>query len=208
MSIPLIKSKVKNVLRLLSLLRLVLIAVCFVSCHKGFTNKADLITYINNPENGLQKLQQAGEIKAVLTYKPWQLIADKGKAGSEKAYSAHRYSNQLFFVLSLSANKKEVLRQLPFNQYSEMVQVLAFRMNDFIDVIPDSDKPVQPLNCIFQQTYGMGQANSILIAFDKKRLMAANNLRIHITEFGLYTGDLFFDIAVKDIKKLQDIVIN
>ena len=119
-----------------------------------------------------------------------------------------KFKDKLFFVLSLSANKKEVLRQLPFDQYSEMVQVLAFRMNEFVKIIPDDGKPVDPTECIFQQTYGMGSANNLLIVFEKAKLMAADNLTVRIKEFGLNTGDLYFKLATKDIKELQNITLN
>jgi hypothetical protein len=198
----------KKVAWLLSICFFTFFTTLFLSCKKKIASKADLITYINDPENGLQKSQQIGKIKAVLTYKPWQLMADKLKPGDLKITTVNKIKDNLFFVLSLSANNKELLRQLPFNQYSEMVQVMAFRMGGFIDAVPDNDKSVEPLNCAFQQTYGMGLANNILIVFDKKKLIIANNLRIHIKEFGLNIGDLYFDIDVSDIKHTQNIVVN
>ncbi|GGH22179.1 hypothetical protein [Mucilaginibacter phyllosphaerae] len=183
-------------------------AVFFLSCKEKITNKTELIAYINDPENGLQKCRQAGKIKAVLTYKPLQLTSvniNQDKPGTAKA---GMFRNNLFFVLSLSANNKELIRQLPFDQYSEMVQVMAFRMNNFIDIIPNNDRPVAPLSCTFQPTYGMGTANNLLIVFDKKKLLTAHHIKVHIKEFGLNIGDLYFDIAVSDIKKIQNIVVN
>jgi hypothetical protein len=198
----------KEFCRLLCLYLLISATVCFASCKKKIATKADLISYINDSKNGLQKSQQMGEINAVLTYKPFQLMTNMQRPGSKKTDMADKFQDKLFFVLSLSANNKELLKQLPFSQYSEMVQVMAFRMNSFIDVVPDNNKPVEPLDCIFQQTYGMGASNNLLIVFDKKRLMTAQNLRVHITEFGLNTGDLNFEIAMNDIKTVQNIVLN
>ena len=184
------------------------ILVCFVSCKKRITNKADLITYINDPRNGLQKSQRVREIQVGLTCKPWQLMVSKSKLQGGSLENANKIKDKLFFVLSLSANNKELLKQLPFSQYSEIVQVLAFRMNSFINITPDRDKTVEPLNCTFQQTFGMGLANNLLIVFDKKKLISASNIRVHIKEFGLNIGDLYFDIDVSDIKKIQDITVN
>src|SRR5665213_1955936 len=93
----------------------ILLSLVLGSCRHRPLQKAELIAYVNNPDNGLKKEQQAGNIRATLTYKPWALMTGAG------------FKNKLFFVLSLSANNKELLRQLSFDQYSEMVQVLAFR---------------------------------------------------------------------------------
>jgi len=191
---------------------LLLAAVGFFSCRKKITNRADLIEYINNPENGLKKTEQIGPVKVALTYKPWQLtvlnqLGNKGKSGNKDKPAITNFTNKLFFVLSLSANNKEILRQVPFSQYSEMVQVLAFRMKEFVELIPDEGKPIEPLDCLFQQTYGMGIANNVLIVFDKQKLLEADNLNIKIKEFGLNTGNLSFNLQTKDINDIQNIAI-
>jgi len=176
---------------------------CFTSCKKKITNKQDLIAYISEPQNGLQKIQQIGDIKVAITYRPGQLTWDKNitsKTASKEKDSL--YNNQLFFVLSMSAKNKELLRQLEFSKYSEMVQVLAFRMKEFVSATPDNAKSVEPLSCVFQQTYGMGSANNVLIIFDRKELLSARDLKIGIKEFGLQTGNLEFEFKTDDIKSL------
>ncbi|MDB5124735.1 MAG: hypothetical protein JWP94_2864 [Mucilaginibacter sp.] len=184
---------------------IMLMALLFaVSCRKKINNKTDLINYINDPGNGLVKIEEVGKIKAELLYKPWELMADRHdkKAKTVDSDWSDHLKDKYFFVLSLSANNKELLRQMEFNRYSEMVQVLAFRMIGFIDIIPDNAKPIEPTGCMFQQTYGASDANQILIVFDKAKLAAAKLLNIKIKEFGLNTGDLNFQIATKDINEL------
>ena len=56
---------------------LISLALC-ISCKKNIKSKADLIDFINNPDNGLKKTCEIGKIKAVLLYKPWQLMATNG----------------------------------------------------------------------------------------------------------------------------------
>jgi hypothetical protein len=189
---------------------LLLMAVCLLSCKEKIRNRRDLIVYVNDPVNGLKKIEQIGKIKAAFTYKPWQLMGIKSQTVSNKSEKPYpfKFKDKLFFVLSLSANDKELLRQLQFSQYGEMVQVLAFRMNEFIEAVPDDKKPVRPLECTFQQTYGMGTANNLLIVFNKEKLMAASDLKIRVKEFGLNTGDLNFAIKTKDIKDIQNIALN
>ncbi len=111
-------------------------------------------------------------------------------------------------MLSLSANHKELLRQLKFTDYSEMVQVLAFRMMEYVSAVPDNGKAVAPEDCLFQQTYGMGTANQLLIVFDRSKLEKANQIEIKIKEFGLNIGNLNYRFNIKDVDDLQNIVLN
>jgi hypothetical protein len=180
-----------------------LMLLVITSCKTNIKNKEDLITYINNPDNGLKKTDEIGKIKAVLLFKPWQLIAPK----ITSKILDNAIKKEYFFVLSLSANNKELLRQLEFTKYSEIVQVLAFRMIDYVEVTPDNKKSVAPEDCVFQQSYGMSFANQLFIILNKTDLQGAEKLKIKIREFGLDTGDLNFEIDTKDIDKLPVIAI-
>jgi len=196
----------------ISFLFLALLTVIgLMSCNKKkITNREEWVASINKPENGVNKTERVGAIKAALSFRPWQLMMPKGYKGENKTQNGDPYKlkDKLFFVLSLSANNKELLRQLPFAQYSEMVQVLAFRMNDYVQAYPDDREPVQPLECIFQQTYGMGVANNLVIVFNKKKLLDADKIKIKIKEFGLNTGDLDFDLKTDDIKQIDNVSLN
>jgi hypothetical protein len=187
---------------------LIMISVS-VSCKKKISSNADLIEYINNPENGLVKTVEINKIKVELRYKPWQLMLVKQNKLPKQINGSpeNTMKDKYFFVLSLSADNKELLRQLPFNQYSEMVQVLAFRMMGYISLIPDDKKPIVPEDCLFQQTYGIAHANQLLIVFDKTKLEAAKQLQIKIKEFGLGIGNLNFQINNKDIQDISSITI-
>jgi hypothetical protein len=176
-----------------------------VSCKKKINTKADLINYINDKKNGLLKSQEIGGIKVELRYKPWQLMVINRTDHHQPEIG--ELKSKYFFVLSLSANNKELLRQLPYNQYSEMVQVLAFRMVNYIAIVPDEEKPVEPQECIFQQTYGTASANQLLLAFDNIKLQNAHKLNIMIKEFGLNIGNLNFQINKKDIDNILTVSI-
>jgi hypothetical protein len=175
----------------------------FTACKQPIKTQEALNQYISDPHNNLQQTQETNGVKVTLTYKPWQAFI----RGTSNKANIKKYSNRYFFVLSLSAHDKELLRQLDFDTYSNMVQVLSFRMIPLIHAIPDNGKPVEPMDCIFQQTYGTATANNLLIVFDKDKLLFNKKLNIVINEFGLNLGTLQFQFNANDFKEIPDINI-
>ena len=177
------------------------IALLF-SCKHTITNKAKLTEYINNPDNGLKKEELVNKINTVVIYTPPEFFNPTYKKGNIQ----NKYlDDKLFFVLSLSSNNKELLRQLDYNSYSEMVQILSFRMNEFVELISDEKKLVEPESCQFQQTYGLSKANNLLIAFKKKDLLSSKYLILRIKEFGLNIGNLSYKFNTTDINNIPTI---
>ncbi|MEN0052353.1 MAG: hypothetical protein AAGC65_01725 [Mucilaginibacter sp.] len=180
------------------------------SCKTKINTRADLIQYINDPENGLVKTLEINGIKAELRYKPGALM--KINSGNWPKLTGNNMDraikNKVFFVFGLSAGNKEVLKQLPFTKYSELVQVMSFQMTNYINLTPDENDPVSPEGCLFQQTYGMAHANQLLLVFDQAKLKNVKHLYIKIKEFGLGTGDLNFQMNTQDINDLPPAVMN
>ncbi|WP_426672075.1 hypothetical protein ACPPVU_12670 [Mucilaginibacter sp. McL0603] len=180
------------------------IALISVSCHKSVKSRSDLFKFLSQPANNLEVTQQVGEIETSVYYKPWKPI-NKGVAThrtKNDSASLNKFKSKYFFVLSLSANHKELLRQLPFEDYSEMVQVLAFRMSDYISAVTDDGKYVLPDQCLFEQTYGMGEANHLMIIFDKSKFTNSKLITLHIKEFGLKTGNLNYKFDKQNLDDL------
>ncbi|MCD0487343.1 hypothetical protein LPB86_03825 [Pedobacter sp. MC2016-14] len=179
-----------------------LICLGIFSCREKSITKADLVRYINNPENGFTKSVSLHSMQIGVTNQPWQLIARnrlKKKTSTGNPVSLKDFSSKYFFILSLSNQGREALRNLSFNSYSEIVQVMSFRMSKYISAQPDNLKPVEPLECLFQPTYGMANSNNILLVFDKKSFAECKRLKITISEFGLNIGNQNFDFNFNDL---------
>lgn len=171
------------------------------SCTSKIHNKEELLAYVNSPQNGLKQIRQMREIEISATFHPWQLLISKNNRGAKNSTPIEKtYGDKYYFVLSFSSHNKELLKQLRFSQYSEMVQVLAFRMKDYVSLIPENGKEIEPLDCFFQQTYGMSNENEVLQVFDRTNLDGTKKLRLSVKEFGLKTGDLIFNFNTNDIK--------
>lgn len=177
---------------------MIVILLMVFSCHKKEKTQQELAKFISNPANRLEVIQQAGAVETSVCFRPPQLVS----SGLKDKKKQRQLKDQYFFVLSLSAHHKELLRQLKFDDYSEMVQVLAFRMSDYVSAVTDDGHIVQPDQCLFDQTYGMSDANHLLIAFKKSNFAGAKQIVLNIREFGLNTGNLSYTFDKQNMDNL------
>jgi len=185
---------------------ILLTGITLTRCNQPIKSKASLTKYLNDSKHGLSQAHEINKIKAAITFIPWQVMASKTKR--KDSSSVKVLKSKYYFVLGLSANGKELLRQLPFSQYSEMVQVLAFRMRPYVSIVRDDGKVIEAEDCLFQQTYGMGKENEVLLVFNRSELQHTNEMDLTIKEFGLNTGNLDYRINTKDIDQMPNIEIN
>jgi hypothetical protein len=185
-------------------------ALLFFSCKPAVHDQKSLIAYIDDQSNGLSKNLNLKNLDAKLTFIPWEMQAyDKTLVHLKvKPATAKLMKENYYFLLSLSKDNKEILKQLPFSEYSEMLQVLAFRMQSYTLAISDTNTKVETSQCLFQQTYGLSRANSVLLIFPKQKFENSKNIKVNIKEFGLRSGDLTFDFKTSDLLELKNISIS
>ena len=174
-----------------------------LSCQPKINDIASLNEFIKSEKNGLIVKKKIHEIDVTMKYLPWQLIALRYRTKEDKNDTViNKLSKNCFFLLSFSKDGKELLNQLDFSTYSEMVQILSFRMQDKISALSGNNAvPVQ--DCSFQQTFGLSSANELLIAFEADKIKSVTDLKIEVNEFGLNLGSLVFDFNVHNIKTLR-----
>ena len=187
-------------LRRLSLL--LVLSIILMSCIKQPKSISDVQMYISDKKNGLVSSKQIGDVVVKLTWQPWQIIASKLNK-SKSAQSLAQLDNNCFFILSFSKDNKELLRQLDFNLYSEMVNVFSFRMQSFISITSSDTISVFPKDCLFQQTYGASDANNLLLIFDNNEIKNMDEFIVSIQEFGLGFGNLKFRINSKNMSQFE-----
>ncbi|WP_156131428.1 hypothetical protein [Pedobacter kyungheensis] len=180
----------------------------FCSCKAPLKNRSEVFSYIDEERNGLVKSNQSNGIDCKVNFLPWQLQASN-KSQSEIAINEktkNTFKSQYYFLISFSKDKKELLRQLSANEYSEMVQTLAFRMTDYIKIRLADGKVIKPLSCLFQQTYGLSNANQLLVIFNQADFKTEETFTILINEFGFRTGNLSFSFELNQQQKLQELL--
>lgn len=168
---------------------------CFFGCRKVLKTKQEIANYIQDPNNGLRRTEKINELDLSLTYEPWQMLSNTGAP----------LKNNVYFVFGLSKNNREVLKTLPYSLYSQIVQILAFNMSQYIVVTSESGKVISLQDWRFLQTYGLSHENRVFIVVKKSEIPNSGALNFKIKEFGLKTGDISFKINVADIKNVPQI---
>lgn len=188
--------KINNPLLLIALL---ISTLC--SCKPSVSSKTELIEYINKPENELSVVKELNDIKVSCSYYPVSLLNQQLKENVNK----NKKTEYIYFNISFSKDDKELLKQLEYSLYSEMVQVLSFRMSNYISILGNTQQPLVPVDCFFQNTYGLSQANELLVVFNKKDLEEQAVLKLQIMEFGLGLGNQIFEFNNQKIEEIDQI---
>lgn len=114
----------------------------------------------------------------------------------------NKYDGQYYFKLSYSRAGKEVIRQLgSYDRYSDMLQVMSFEMGKYITAITDTHDTLALADYLFNQEYGMTNANHLVLVFKKQDLEKAKNFAITIEEFGLGIGITQFEFKKEDLDR-------
>ena len=194
---------------------IIVIALITFSCKKELT-KGELISYLNEPKNGLLKEKMINGVDIKLQVKHPDLYVDQHlKAFPDSLHEAKlrelrkHYEGNLYMQLSLGINKNEVLNAFTNTpQYSTMVNRLSFGMKNFVVLTTNNRDTVLLKSCTYVPTYGMAKHNSVLFVFDKQKVAGTETLKFSLKEMGLETGDVSFKLNTNDIKSIPDLKFN
>jgi hypothetical protein len=172
-------------------------------------NKEQLLSFIANPKNALCQQQEIRGFKVQVCYEPSSLIAIREyEANSHKDSLIYdrlmkKYAYYYYFILKFSKNGKEAIRQLSgFDQYSDMVQKFSFGMSEFINITVPPGDTILLSDYIFEQSFGMSDANTLLVSFQKERLKHADEINFNLFECGLGIGNTRFKFTGAAIDKV------
>ena len=139
---------------------LVAIITLFASCQQhSFEDKQALLDYIKNPDNGYLQKKNVNGVDFSLLYRPTDLLVSQelSTKPSQKEIDSlrNKYSDYLYFNLSLSKNGKELLSSVPKNQgeFGGMVNQLAFGMNRKIHLIANQRDTIPMLDYVYPRVY-------------------------------------------------------
>ena len=174
-------------------------------------SKRELQRYINDPRHGLVQQATVEEVDVRLTYEPSDILVahDLVTGGNRDTAKLNvlqrKYLGNYYFLLTFSKGHKELLRQLPsFGEYSEMVEVLSFRMQQYVNLTTDRDT-LPMSDYAYEQTYGFGDANTLLIAFPRKGVTGKDKFDVNLAECGFGIGSVKFSFRKADLDKVPEL---
>lgn len=169
------------------------------------SSEKELIKFVQDEDNGLKKKVTAGELEITLTYRPTDLLVaqEVGDAPTaEKIATARKkYSSHYYFILSLSKGGREALHQTDnFEQYSELVQKLSFRLPEFANMTTAAQDTIPVADFILNRTYGLASSTDLLVVFNKEKASGKEWVQFNLNEFGMNTGNARQRFLVRDLE--------
>jgi hypothetical protein len=190
------------------------LSIC-VACAPSEMNPEDMHAYIQDSDNGLLKSEEVNGIQAMLWYRPTDMLVHQ-EIGEEQVTQRavdslrNKYNKHHYFLLSLSKQNKEALHTAPgsMSEYSELVQTLSFRMNNYVNLTTNKQDTIPVGDFILDRTYGLSSATSLLFVFAADKTIKSDWIQFNLNEFGLGTGNQRFRFALDDIENTPTIKFN
>ncbi len=202
-------NKVEVVAVLNSSILIITILVLCLSCNsKKFDNETALLNYIKDDVNGYTQHKTINGVDYTLTYRPTDMLVKQEIGGNNqdvegKAKSLReKYSNYLYFNLSMSMNNKELLSVSPKNrnEFGQMVNQLAFGMNEKVHLYTQSKDTIELADFIYPRMYGMSRATTIMFVYPRAKALEEEYINFTIEDLGMYTGEVKFKIRTEAIE--------
>ena len=180
--------------------------VVLVSCENpAQLSEKELTEFVNDPANGVSKTIQAGKMEMKVTLRPNDFLVyqEVGEEGSKEdiAEASKRYDDYLYLMLSLSAGEKDALYGLSQDQgvFSENLQVLSFRMGQYVTLTTSKQDTIPVGDYIFNRTFGLSKSNDLMFVFNREKISEEGWVSFNIGEFGMSTGRRNFRFELDDI---------
>ncbi len=180
----------------------------------SYLKPEELNAFILDADNGLIQKSEVNGYSIEVMYKPTDLWVEQevenGNVNDEKIKSLRRkYDPNYYFILNLSKNNKEALQvDGAFGQYSELVQTLSFRMNQYVNLTTATQDTIPTADFILNRTYGLSNATSLLFVFNKEKAKNKQWVQFNLNEFGLGVGNQRFRFKTKDLENVPHIKFN
>ncbi|MEO1050965.1 MAG: hypothetical protein AAFX87_10065 [Bacteroidota bacterium] len=184
-----------------------LVLLLSISCVPQSLSEAELQAYVQDTDHGLSKKKQFKGYEVQVTYRPQDLLIAQETRGAtaldteELERLTKKYEDYYYFILSLSRDNKEALYKTGggYDQFSDMVQTLSFRMASHVNMTTAGSDTIEVADYVFPRTYGMGGATNLMFVFNKKEAEGDEWVQLNLKEFGLGLGNQNFRFRKEDL---------
>lgn len=170
------------------MLKYIVLLVC-MACTAKLSSTDELFRYINEPSNGLCVAREEGGIKVTATYLPTDLmLAREQGTGLHLDTLRSKYGKYIYISLSFSYNNKSLLESASSATRSELLQILSFRMGEYVQAKLDGNRELPLLDASYSRTYGLASTTDVLLVFDHSELKEAKEFALEVKDLGLGIG--------------------
>lgn len=188
-----------------------LISLC--SCTPEYLTEEELKAYVTDEDNQLSKAINYKGFEAKVTYRPTDLLVLQETGSETQVEKAElerlrkKYGDYYYFILSLSKENKEALYNSDggYGQFSELVQVLSFRMGQYVNLTTAEQDTIPVGDYVFPRTYGMGGATNLMFAFNREKAGTDEWVQFNLKEFGMGLGSQTFWFRREDLENIPKI---
>ncbi|MGS2765196.1 hypothetical protein [Sinomicrobium sp. M5D2P9] len=179
----------------------------FAACQtREFDTEEELLTYIRDAENGFLQQKSVNNVEFSLLYKPTDLMVkqeliQKSTQGVIDSLR-EKYGRYMYFVLSMSRNKQELLSHAAGNRsrFGAMVNELSFHIDRKVHCYTPEKDTLPMADFIYPRMYGMSRSTDILLVYPRdKKYLAGEYLDITVEDLGFYTGEVKFRMLTNTI---------
>lgn len=167
-------------------------------------SKDELISFIKQQENGLQKHASSLGVDYSVTYRPLDLIIEQSiKSNPHFNIDSIRttYSDCFYFILKISKDDSNTSVQSD-QSFTSYLKTISFDLSDYI-TLNGSNSIFHLYDFTSPRTYGETGSTSIILCFKDKRLRDLTDFTISIKDFiNDNEEELQFSFLIKDIKKI------
>jgi len=180
-------------------------------CTSRHLSGEELTAFVADESHGLSKSVTAGNnVTVKVTYRPtdlwvYQEIGKHNATTQQIDTLRKKYSQYLYFILSLSANNKEALHQAASDQYGDLVQTLSFRMNNYVTLTTSANDSIPVGDFMLNRTYGMSNSTDLLFVFTKEKAKGKDWIQFNLNEFGLDIGNQRFRFEMSDLENIPEV---
>jgi hypothetical protein len=121
------------------------------------SSKSDLIKYIQNEKNGLEKKESLNKVDYQLFYWPHSLLHSN---------DIKNESNTLNFILKCSSQNQDITQPSNRWNYETVLNRVSFQLSEYIQIIYDKKDTLALSSAAYSRNYGLTGSTDILLSFD------------------------------------------
>lgn len=188
-----------------------IILVCATACKEKSLERGAYISFVTDPESGLIKKQEFGDISIEVFYQPLEFVYLKERKDKPisirdfTVWKKNRTEYEYYVVRLVNHKVKEIAeyKSSGFNEYASKLDYLVAGFQDDINMV--SGKDTMPCSLFhYERSYGLSGNNNFNVIFKKDTVATEQTMMIDLSVFDLGRVKFTFNKnELKDIPKLS-----